>query len=145
MNCWPPFLGAGIRVKTLAADYREALVEMKLRWYNRNYVRTHFGGSLYSMTDPFYMLMLLHVLGKDYIVWDHSGSIEYLAPGKGTMRAHFVLSDAQIAAVLDNTASGEKHLAEFVVEVKDESNAIVARVKKIIYVRRKMQSRSIKP
>jgi acyl-coenzyme A thioesterase PaaI-like protein len=82
MGWWPPFLGAGIRVRSFADDFREAVVELKMGRFNRNYVGTHFGGSLYAMTDPFFMIMLLHNLGGDYLVWDKSGSIEYVAPGR---------------------------------------------------------------
>ena len=67
INIWPPLLGAGIRVRW--RSNRVVDVEMKLRPWNRNYVGTHYGGSLYSMTDPFYMLMLMENLGRDYIVW----------------------------------------------------------------------------
>ena len=85
MRWWPPFLGAGIRVRSLADDYREAVVELRFGRLNRNYVGTHFGGSLYSMTDPFFAIMLMHNLGGEYLVWDKSGSIEYVAPGRGTV------------------------------------------------------------
>src|SRR6185503_9618316 len=71
MKWWPPFLGAGIRVKRFSDDFREVVVELKLGRLNRNAVGTHFGGSLYAMTDPFYMIMLLHNLGGDYLVWDN--------------------------------------------------------------------------
>ncbi|RMD74179.1 MAG: DUF4442 domain-containing protein, partial [Bacteroidetes bacterium] len=93
LNLYPPFLGAGIRVRTISADYRRAVVEMPLRWYNRNYVGTHFGGSLYSMTDPLYMLMLMNVLGPDYIVWDQAATIVFRRPGRSTVRAEFELTD----------------------------------------------------
>ncbi len=63
MNLWPPFVGAGIRVRHIAPDFRSVTVDMRLRWTNRNYVGTHFGGSLYAMVDPFLMVMLLHNLG----------------------------------------------------------------------------------
>ena len=43
---------------------------MKLSLRNQNYVGSHFGGGLFSMTDPFYMLMLMNVLGSEYLVWD---------------------------------------------------------------------------
>ena len=59
-NVYPPYLGAGVRVARFDDDSRFARVEMPLRWYNRNYVGTHFGGSLYSMVDPFLMIMLMH-------------------------------------------------------------------------------------
>jgi len=59
VNLRPPYLGAGVRVTKIAPDIRSIDVEMKLRFWNRNYVGTHFGGSLFSMTDPFLMLILL--------------------------------------------------------------------------------------
>ena len=81
INLWPPILGAGIRVKWGPGN-KAVDVEMKLRFWNRNYVGTHYGGSLYSMTDPFYMLMLMNNLGRDYIVWDKAASIRFRKPGK---------------------------------------------------------------
>src|SRR6202051_5168931 len=89
ISLWPPFLGAGIRVKPIAPDMKAVDVEMKLRWWNANYVGTHFGGSLFAMTDAFYMLMLMANLGRDYIVWDKAASIRYRKPGQGTVRAAF--------------------------------------------------------
>lgn len=142
MKWWPPFLGAGIRVRSLSDDFREAVVEMKLGRLNRNYVGTHFGGSLYAMTDPFFAIMLMHNLGGRYLVWDKAGSIEYVAPGRGTVRACFVLAEQRIAEIRALTAAGEKVLPEFQVEVrhtKDES--LVALVRKTLYVRLKPKHR----
>lgn len=137
MNLWPPFLGAGIRVRHLSADFREALVEMPLRFYNRNYVGTQFGGSLFAMTDPFFMLMVVHNLDRDYWVWDKSSSIDYLSPGRGLVRAHFRLTDADLDQIRACTARGEKHLHLFRVDVTDAEGLAVARVEKIVYVRRR--------
>ncbi|HET6604551.1 MAG TPA: DUF4442 domain-containing protein, partial [Xanthomonadaceae bacterium] len=91
MNLWPPFLFAGIRVLAIGADWRSARVRLRRRWYNANYVGTHFGGSLFAMTDPFRMIPVLRCLGPDYIVWDQSGSIEFVKPGRGTVHAVFEL------------------------------------------------------
>ena len=74
---WPPFLCTGIRVARLDDDFRFARVELRQRWYNRNYVGTHFGGSLFAMTDPFWMILLLRRLGDDYRVWDQAGEIRF--------------------------------------------------------------------
>ena len=141
MGWWPPFLGAGIRVRSLADDMREAVVELRLGLLNRNYVGTHFGGSLYAMTDPFFMIMLLHNLGGDYLVWDKSGSIEYVQPGRGTVRAHFLLTEERLAEIRAQAEGGEKVLPEFQVEVKDEAGSIVALVRKTLYVRLKQRHR----
>jgi len=86
INLWPPFLVAGIRVKRLDPDWKRIDVEMNLHPWNSNYVGTHYGGSLYSMADPFYMLMLMENLGRDFVVWDKSASIRFRKPGKGTGR-----------------------------------------------------------
>ena len=118
MKWWPPFLGAGIRVERFADDFREAVVELKLGRLNRNAVGTHFGGSLYAMTDPFFAIMLMHILGDRYLVWDKAGSIEYVAPGRGTVQARFVLTEGRIAEIRAQAEGGEKVLPEFQVEIR---------------------------
>ena len=137
MNLWSPFRGSGIRVKRIAPDYHEIEVELSLKWHNRNYIGTHFGGSLYAMTDPFYMLMLIHILGREYVVSHQAGAIEYLIPAKGKVHARFTLDDAAIADIKAHTAGGEKYLPQFEIEVKNGSGKIVARVTHTLYVRRK--------
>ena len=139
VNLWPPFLGAGIRVKRIAPDMKSIDVEMKLRWWNANYVGTHFGGSLFAMTDPFYMLMLMAILGQDYIVWDKAASIRYRKPGKGTVRAEFLLDSAAIEDIREKLKTLPTYEPVFHVEVKDEHGTVIAEVEKVIYIRRKDQ------
>ena len=90
---YAPFVGAGICVTKVTPDFREIEVKMKLKWYNKNYVGTHYGGSIYSMTDPFYMVMLIQILGKNYVVWDRAAQIEFLKPGKTELCAKFSITD----------------------------------------------------
>jgi acyl-coenzyme A thioesterase PaaI-like protein len=137
VNFWPPFLGAGIRVMHIAPDMKAIDVEMKLRWWNANYVGTHFGGSLFAMTDPFYMLMLMANLGRDYIVWDKAASIRYRKPGKGTVRAEFRLTDAQLDDIREKLKTLPKYERVFTVEVRDEQGTAIAEVEKLLYVRKK--------
>ena len=137
MNLWPPFFGAGISVRHIAHDFREVVVEMPLRLYNRNYVGTHFGGSLYAMTDPFFMLMLVHNLERDYLVWDKEASIDFLAPGRGRVRAAMRLSAQDLEQIRTRTADGDKHLHLFRTEVTDAEGLVVARMEKLVYVRRR--------
>lgn len=141
MKYWPPFLGAGISVKSLSEDFRDAVVVLKLGRLNRNYVGTHFGGSLYAMTDPFFMIMLMKNLGPEYLVWDKEGHIEYVAPGRGAVSAHFHLSENRIAEVREQAAGGGKIFPEFHVSVKDEAGVIIAKVRKTLYVRLKQRHR----
>ncbi len=137
MNWWPPFLGAGIRVKRLDPDWRAIDVEMKLRFWNQNFVGTHYGGSLYSMADPFYMLMLIANLGPDYIVWDKSASIRFRKPGTGRMLAGFRLSHEQIEAIRQALETQDKVEPVFPVEIKDEGGGVVAEVQKVLHVRKR--------
>lgn len=141
MNLWPPFLGAGIRVRHIASDWSEVRVELRHGMLNRNYVGTHYGGSLFSMTDPFYALMLMHALGDRYHVWDQGAHIEFVAPGRGTVSARFALAPGRIAEIRERAASGDKVLPEFDVEICDAAGALVASVRKTVYVRLKPRFR----
>jgi acyl-coenzyme A thioesterase PaaI-like protein len=137
LNLYPPYLGAGIRVTHIGDDWREIHVAMNLRWYNRNMVGTHFGGSIYAMAEPHLMLMLLQLLGKEYVVWDKSAVIEFVAPGKGTVRSVVKITDQQLLAIKANTADGSRYLPEFNLQVVDKKEKIVAKIKKTLYVRKK--------
>ncbi|HEY0335546.1 MAG TPA: DUF4442 domain-containing protein [Stenotrophomonas sp.] len=137
LNLWPPFLFPGIRVTHIGNDYRSARVELRMRPWNRNYVGTHFGGSLFAMTDPFWMLLVMHNIGRDYIVWDKAGEIEFVSPGRGTVVAEFKLDEPVLDELRAATADGQKCLRWFDTDVLDAQGQVVARVRKQLYVRRK--------
>src|SRR5450631_3218446 len=136
-NWWPPFRGAGIRVREIAPDFRSATVELRMKPLNRNYVGTHFGGSLFAMTDPFFMIMMMKNLGPEYLVWDKQGTVRFLKPARGTVVARFRLPQERIEEAKAATQSGEKHEPKFVVEIVDAAGVIVADVEKTLYIRRK--------
>ena len=137
MNIWPPLLFAGVRIKSISADFSEAVIQLLDRKLNMNYVGVHFGGAMFSMTDPFHMVLAMNRLGRGYVVWDKSAEIEYLKPGKGTLTAHFKVTDDMIADVRANTPNdGDKYLPTWVVDVIDENGVTVARVRKTLYIRK---------
>jgi Domain of unknown function (DUF4442) len=139
-NLWPPLLGAGIRIKRIQPDWKEVDVEMRLRRWNANYVGTHYGGSLYSMTDPFYMVMFIEILGRDYIVWDKSASIRFRRPGRGTVYAQFRITDEQIAEIREALKTEERIDREFGVDVKSGEGDVIAEVKKLLQFRNKKEA-----
>lgn len=139
MNLWPPFFGLRIHIVRIAPDWREITIRMKLSLRNMHYVGTHFGGGLFAMTDSFFMLMLMHVLGSDYLIWDKSANIQFLKPGRGTVHVLFRLSHEQINEVREKTASGEKFEPAWRVNIGEESGEIIAIVDKTIYIRRKLK------
>ena len=136
VNLWPPFAATGIHVNC-GPDMKSAEVTMKLRPWNRNFVGTHYGGSLYSMCDPFYMLLLIKNLGPEYIVWDKAAGIRFRKPGKGTVRAEFRLTDAQLDDIREQLKTLPKYEPIYTVEVKDGSGDVVAEVQKTLHIRKK--------
>ena len=137
LNFYPPYLGAGVKVTYISEDWKELHVSMSLRWFNRNAVGTHFGGSLYSMIDPHLMLLLMHLLGKEYLVWDKSADIEFIKASKKKVTSILKVSNEDLNKIRRSTRNGEKYFSNFIVKIKDEDDDLVARVKKTIYVRRK--------
>jgi hypothetical protein len=140
LRAWPPFLGAGVRVAEATADGSRITVEMPLTRLNRNFVGSHFGGSLYSMCDPFYMLMLIERLGPEFVVWDKAASIEFLRPGRGTVRATFELPGERVEAIRREARDGGRALPEFEVTIVARDGEPVARVHKTLSVRPKART-----
>jgi acyl-coenzyme A thioesterase PaaI-like protein len=137
MNLWPVFRGAGIRVREIAPDFRSVTVELRAKLLNRNWVGTHFGGSLFAMTDPLHMIMMMQNLGSDYIVWDKAGTVSFLKPAKGSVTARFTLDPAEVEKARAATAGGGKYEPKFRVDIVDADGVVVADVEKTLYIRKK--------
>lgn len=137
INLYGPFVGAGVRLEKMTKDYRYARVSMKLTFYNKNYMGTQFGGSLYSMVDPWYMLMLIKNLGRDFIVWDKAAHIQFKRPGRGKVIAEFNLTEAHLEEIRATLVTQNKMDYHFKVEIKDEEGKLIAEVDKVVYIRKK--------
>ena len=136
-NIWPPFFGAGIYVEEASKDFTYIKTVLKKRWYNSNYVGTQFGGSIYAMTDPFYMLLIMNNLGRDYIVWDKAAKVDFIKPGTSDLSAEFRINKEQIELIKLKTRDHEKYIFDLPVEIFDEKGEKVAEVIKTLYVRKK--------
>ena len=137
LNIWPPFLFSGISILEISKDFRHAKVRLKKKTLTSNYVGTLFGGSLFAMTDPFYMVMIINNLGKNYIVWDKRSEIEYVSPGMETVFAEFHIWDEELDEIKREVASAGMYLKWFEVDIKSSDGTVVAIVKKQIYIRKK--------
>jgi acyl-coenzyme A thioesterase PaaI-like protein len=134
-NFWPTFRFSGVRVRAIAADFSSATVELRVRGLNRNYVGTAFGGTLYAMTDPFLMIMMLRQLGAGYVVWDRAGAVRYLAPGRGTITAEISLPPSEVKRIRDAVAVAGKLDQTYQVDLRDAAGKLVAQVDKTLYIR----------
>lgn len=137
LNIYGPYLGAGIKIEEIRKDWRYMRVSMKLRWYNRNAMGVHFGGSLYSMTDPHLVLMHMQLLGPDYIVWDKSAAVEFLRPGKGRVTVEISLPERELDTIRQKADSGKTCLPEYSLDIKNEKGKVVSKVKKTLYIKKK--------
>ena len=136
-NLFPAYRGAGGRVTYIASDFREVRVKLPLSFRTRNYVGTIYGGSMYSAVDPIYMIMLIHLLGPGYVVWDKAATIRFRRPGKATLYATFRLDDQELEVIRELTAAGEPVDRTYNVDLVDAEGVVHASVEKVIYVRRK--------
>ena len=135
MALYPPYLGAGVKVDAVDPGLRSLTVSMRLTRWNKNAVGVHFGGSLYSLCDPWFMLLLMIRLGPGFIVWDKSASIDFRRPGRGRVRATFAIDDAWLDALRGEVGEHGKALPRLQVDVVDDDDAVVCRVEKLISVR----------
>jgi len=137
LGYWPPYFFSGISVKEINPEFTRITAQLKQHFFNTNYVGSHFGGSLYSMCDPFFMFILLQHLSKDHIVWDQSAQIEFIRPGKGTVTAIFEISLQQIENLKEQALQSYKLTPSFETCILDSQGNVVAKVKKGLYIRRK--------
>ena len=142
MGCWPPFLANGIRVRRIADDWRSIDVTLAKSPLTSNYFGTQFGGSMFAMTDPFFAIMLVRLLGPAYTVWDKSAEIEFVKPRRTRLEARLKIADDQVEEIRTAAAAGEKVLRWFAVDISDSDGDLVAVVRKQLYVRLKPRDRS---
>ena len=143
LNCWPPLIGAGIKILHWSDDHRFARVRLKLRWWNKNAYRTQFGGSIFAMTDFMFTSMFMGALGNEYYVWDKLADIDFIKPGRTDLFADFVITEEQLETVIENAKEGNKIFPEFVINILDANGEVVARVRRVLYVRKKQQFRQL--
>jgi acyl-coenzyme A thioesterase PaaI-like protein len=136
-NVFPAYRGTGARVTYIADDFSEVRVKLPLSWRTRNYVGTIFGGSIYGAVDPMYMIMLIKLLGDDYVVWDKAATIRFRKPGRTTLFATFRIDGAELDAVRAAAASGAPVDRTYTVNLVDRDGAVHAEIEKVIYIRRK--------
>jgi acyl-coenzyme A thioesterase PaaI-like protein len=138
---WPPYLGAGVRITRVADDLGSVDVELPLHFWNRNYVGTHFGGSLFAMSDPFFMIILIERLGPGYVVWDKAATIRYRKPGRGTVRARFEIPPERVEEIRRAADADGKVEPTFVARILDAQGEVVAEVEKLLSVKRRVAGR----
>ena len=144
LRVYPPYVGAGIHAEVVREDMAQVVMRMDMRWWNRNYVGTHFGGSLFAMCDPVFMLLLLRHLGREFEVWDKAATIRFKRPGRGTVRATFDVPPELVDDLRARVPNpGDRYDATLSAVVRDEAGTVIAEVEKVIFIRRKAKSERV--
>lgn len=144
-NFFPAYRATGGRLIYVAADFSEIHVALPLTLWTRNYVGTIFGGSLYGAIDPIYMLMLIRILGPEYVVWDKAATIRFRKPGRSTLYARFVLSEEEVRTIRELAAQNPSVDRVYPLELVDKDGVVHASFEKTLYISRKDAKRSEKP
>ncbi len=138
LNWYPCYRGTGGKVVFIASDWHQVRVKLPLNWKTRNYVGTIFGGSLYGSVDPLYMLMLIKILGPDYIVWDKAAGIQFKRPGKSTLYATMNLTPNEIEKIKKDLETQKSIELTYTIELADKDGIATASVEKLIYIRKRI-------
>lgn len=147
LNFWPCIRGTGGTITHLSNDFKSLRVTLPLSWRTRNRVGTIFGGSLYASTDPMYMLMLMEILGKDYVVWDKGAAIRFKRPGTETLYCDFLVRDEQVEEIKERVRVSGEWTFDWPIYYKNEAGQVFAEITKTLYVadkghyRKKVESR----
>ncbi|HEX8368478.1 MAG TPA: DUF4442 domain-containing protein [Pyrinomonadaceae bacterium] len=136
-NFFPAYRGTGARVVYIAGDYQRIRVKIPLSWRTRNYVGTIYGGSLYAGIDPIYMLMLIKILGREYVVWDKAAKIRFKRPGKETLFADFLITPVEIDEIRKLLETEKSVDRVYNVELVDKNGKVHALIEKTLYIARK--------
>lgn len=136
-NFFPAYRGTGGRVTYISGDWHEVRIKLPLNWRTRNYVKTIYGGSIYGSVDPIYMLMLMKILGPDYIVWDKAANIRFRKPGKETLYADFKLTEQEIEEIKYLAASAKSIDRVYNVVLKNAAGIVHAEIEKTVYISKK--------
>lgn len=139
-NLFPAYRGTGGRVTYISEDWRDVSVKIPLSWRTRNYVGTIYGGSIYGAVDPIYMLMLIRILGPEYVIWDKAAAIRFKRPGKSTLYADFALSTTEIDEI-KRLAETERSIDRvYNLELKDKNSVVHAFIEKTIYISKRKET-----
>ena len=138
LNFWPCIWGTGGRIIYLSEDFKRLTVKLPLSWRTRNVVGTIYGGSMYASTDPFFMLMLMRILGKQFVVWDKGCTIRFKRPAKETIFAEFQVTPQMLSDVQEKVAANGEASFTWTIAYKDKAGIVYAEFDKVIYVATKI-------
>lgn len=133
-NISPMYRRSCGRITFVSKDLHIVKVKISLTYKNKNYVGSMFGGSLFSATDPIYMIQLIQILGKDYVVWDKATEIKFKKPVYKNAFAIFEFTENELEFIKSKVASENEVNHVKKLYITDENNLIYSELDKTIYI-----------
>jgi len=92
---------------------------------------------MYGAVDPIYMVMLIQLLGPEYVVWDKDATVHFKRPGRSTLYACLMLEAQEIDAIKVELTQCSSLERTYQVNLIDSEGMIRASITKTIFIRRK--------
>lgn len=134
MNWYPMYFGTGGKILFWTHDSSEVQLKLRLTLWTYNYVGTIFGGSMFSASDPFYMVMLFRSLGSSFVVWDKSASIKFKKPARSTLYAKLEISRQVLEEIKTRVKEHGHTTHDFTIHWMDKSGVVYAEVQRHCYI-----------
>ena len=84
----------------------------------------------------------MHQLGSDYVVWDKSSHIEFVAPGTSKVPARLKIPSSEMMTIKELVQDGDAVFREYQTQIVDTEQKVVAVVTKTLYIRLRQYSKS---
>ena len=133
-NLSPMYRRSTGRITEVSNDLLKVKIKIPLSYKNRNYVGTIYGGSLYSATDPIYMVQLINILGKDYVVWDKSAEIKYKRPAKKVAFAIFEFTKQEIENIKERVVKEKEFDLVKELTITGPNDEVYCELSKVLYI-----------
>ena len=133
-NISPMYRRSGGRIVEASENLDFIKIKIKLNYKTRNYVGTMYGGHMYSCLDGIYMVQLINLLGKSFVVWDKVATIKFKRPGTSTLFAEFNISKELIEKIKVDVVEQNEIDLKLDVNLVDSNGKVCAEVEKVIYI-----------
>ena len=137
-NISPMYRRSTGRITSVTRNLSRIEIRIPLSYKNKNYVGTIFGGSLFSATDPIYMVQLIQLLGRDYVVWDKSSTIKFKRPANSAAYAVFEFTEKEVESIKDDIAKKKEIDLLKIVHLTSKEGKLFCEIEKTIYVADKL-------
>ncbi|WP_436514500.1 DUF4442 domain-containing protein [Ekhidna sp. To15] len=122
------------RITTVTKNLRRIEIKIPISYKNKNYVGTIFGGSLFSATDPIYMVQLIQLLGPAYVVWDKSSIVKFKRPASTDAYSVFEFTAQELDDLKQEVEEKKEVDIVKIVHLTNKEGRLFCEIEKTIYV-----------